>query len=52
MLREVVEEMPLTPGFEVRHDAPRTVELLDSSEGKDISAACNAALSKVVATVV
>jgi 8-oxo-dGTP pyrophosphatase MutT (NUDIX family) len=40
--------MPWTDDFAIRHERPRTVQLLDSSQGQDTSNACNAALKKVI----
>jgi len=52
MLPEVVEKMPWTSDFKISHETPRTVQLLDSSEGKDTSAVCDAAFLKVVSAVI
>lgn len=43
--------MPWTEDFVIDHDH-RTVQLHDRSNGKDVSAACNAAFSKIVTTCV
>ncbi|KAH7013425.1 NUDIX hydrolase domain-like protein [Ilyonectria destructans] len=48
LLPEVVEKMPWTKDFKITHENPRRVDVLDSSDGKDTSAACNKALAKVV----
>ncbi|RYP10303.1 hypothetical protein DL764_000795 [Monosporascus ibericus] len=42
--------MPWTSDFEISKpdERPRTVKLLDSSNGRDTSAACNAAFAKVI----
>ena len=42
--------MPWTADFEVTHERPRRVDVLDSSEGKDTSKACNKAFKKLVET--
>lgn len=41
--------MPWTSDFKITHEKPRRVDVLDNSDGKDTSAACNKALAKVVA---
>lgn len=41
--------MPWTSDFEISHENPRTVRVLDSSAGQDTSAACNKAFAKLVA---
>ncbi|KAF2803198.1 uncharacterized protein BDZ99DRAFT_427763 [Mytilinidion resinicola] len=48
ILPSTVKAMPWTDDFVVRHERPRTVQLLDSSKGRDTSNACNAALKKVI----
>lgn len=40
--------MPWTADFEVRHETPRSVTVLDSSRGADTANAINAAFSKLV----
>lgn len=46
---DVVEKIPWTSDFMIAHEKPRRVDVLDSSDGKDTSAACNRAFAKVVA---
>lgn len=48
MLPEIVEKMPWTSDFKITHEPPLTVELLDSSGGKDTSAVCDAAFARVI----
>jgi 8-oxo-dGTP pyrophosphatase MutT (NUDIX family) len=51
MLPESVKRMPWTDDFKIDHEG-RTVQLQGSSNGKDISAACNEAFSKIITTCV
>jgi hypothetical protein len=51
MLPESVRRMPWTEEFKIDHDR-RVVQLEDTSNGKDVSVACNAAFSKIVTTCV
>ncbi|KAJ9160676.1 NUDIX domain-containing protein [Coniochaeta hoffmannii] len=48
MTPEVVGKMPWTPDFAVHHDAPRSVTVLDASDGEDTAAAINSAFAKLV----
>ncbi|KAK4502471.1 hypothetical protein PRZ48_005896 [Zasmidium cellare] len=48
MLPEIVQKMPWTHEFSVSHDHPRSVQVLDSSKGKNTAAAINAAFQDVV----
>ncbi|KAI0381584.1 hypothetical protein F5Y04DRAFT_254882 [Hypomontagnella monticulosa] len=48
LLPETVQKMPWTPAFRVNHSQPRSVTVLDSSEGKDTSGAVNAAFEELV----
>lgn len=49
LVPDVVERIPWTSDFKITHEKPRRVDVLDSSDGKDTSAACNEAFAKVVA---
>jgi 8-oxo-dGTP pyrophosphatase MutT (NUDIX family) len=51
MIPESVKRMPWTEDFSINHET-RIVQLKDSSNGKDVSAACNAAFSRIVTTCV
>jgi len=48
MTPEVVDKMPWTPDFAVHHDEPRSVTVLDSSNGEDTAAAINSAFAKLL----
>lgn len=48
MLPSIVQDMPWTTEFQVAHDIPRSVHLLDKSNGQDTPAAVNAALETLV----
>lgn len=48
MTPEVVDRMPWTPDFAVHHDEPRSVTVLDSSNGEDTATAINSAFAKLV----
>ncbi|KAI8957915.1 NUDIX hydrolase domain-like protein [Daldinia sp. FL1419] len=48
LLPEIVQKMPWTPQFRVDHSAPRTVTVLDSSNGEDIVGAVNAAFAELI----
>ncbi|KAH8681164.1 NUDIX hydrolase domain-like protein [Xylariales sp. PMI_506] len=50
MLPSIVQRMPWTADFSISHEPPRTVRLLDSSDGADTAAACTAAFRKVIQT--
>lgn len=52
MLSEVVEKMPWSPDFQVQHQHPRKVTVLDSSDGKDTARAVNKAFSDVVSAAI
>lgn len=49
MLPWVVEQMPWTPDFRINHNVPRSVHMLDSSNGTDTPTAVTKALGAVVA---
>lgn len=51
MLPSSVKRMPWTEDFVIDHDR-RTVQLHDRSNGKAISASCNAAFSRIITTCV
>ncbi|OTB03516.1 hypothetical protein M426DRAFT_23676 [Hypoxylon sp. CI-4A] len=48
LLPETVQKMPWTSHFEVKHDVPRSVTVLDSSKGQDTPAAVNAAFAELI----
>ncbi|KAH6659836.1 NUDIX hydrolase domain-like protein [Truncatella angustata] len=48
MLPSVVQRMPWTSDFSISHAIPRTVQLLDSSNGADTAEVCNAAFRTVI----
>lgn len=48
MLPETVEKMPWTADFAVKHEHPRTITVLDSSNGQDTEEAINAAFARVI----
>ncbi|KAI1641786.1 NUDIX hydrolase domain-like protein [Daldinia loculata] len=48
LLPEIVQKMPWTSHFQVNHSTPRTVSVLDSSNGKDTASAVNAAFSELI----
>lgn len=48
LLPETVSKMPWTPSFSVSHAHPRTVTVLDSSQGSDSAAAFTAAFQELV----
>lgn len=48
LLPDIVEKMPWTSQFSICHKIPRTVQVLDSSRGKDTAAAVNAAFQEVI----
>ena len=52
MLPEIVQKMPWTADFEIHHSHPRTVTVLDNSNGEDTASVINAAFSVVVTTCV
>jgi 8-oxo-dGTP pyrophosphatase MutT (NUDIX family) len=52
MLSEVVNKMPWTAAFDVKHSHPRRVTVLDNSEGKDTANVVNAAFSAVITTCI
>ena len=52
MLPEIVQKMPWTADFEIHHSHPRTVTVLDNSNGDDTASVINAAFSQVVTTCV
>jgi 8-oxo-dGTP pyrophosphatase MutT (NUDIX family) len=52
MLPWVVQKMPWTSHFIISHEKPRTVQLIDSSNGKNTVLACNTALEQVVTRAV
>lgn len=52
MLPWVVQKMPWTSDFVVSHENPPTVQLMDSSDGRDTATACNTSLRQVIATAV
>lgn len=52
MLPSVVKKIPWTSDFEVSHDCPRTVQVLDKSHGRDTAAACNQAFASVIARAI
>ncbi|KAH6667511.1 NUDIX domain-containing protein [Halenospora varia] len=51
MLPSIVSQMPWSSDFVIDHDS-RTVQLLDSSDGKDTGNACCAAFKKVIDTAI
>jgi 8-oxo-dGTP pyrophosphatase MutT (NUDIX family) len=51
MLPESVKQMPWTDDFKIDHES-REIQLQDSSNGKDTSAACSEAFSKIITTCV
>jgi 8-oxo-dGTP pyrophosphatase MutT (NUDIX family) len=52
MLSEVVNKMPWTAAFDVKHSHPWRVTVLDNSEGKDTANVVNAAFSAVISTCI
>ncbi|KAI0182038.1 NUDIX hydrolase domain-like protein [Hypoxylon sp. FL1284] len=48
LLPETVEKMPWTSQFRVSHSQPRSVTVLDSSGGRDVPGAVNAAFQELV----
>ncbi|OQO04124.1 hypothetical protein B0A48_10733 [Cryoendolithus antarcticus] len=48
MLPQVVARMPFTSAFEVNHEVPRCVSVLDQSDGDDIPGAVNAAFQDLI----
>ncbi|KAF2120674.1 NUDIX hydrolase domain-like protein [Lophiotrema nucula] len=48
LLPSTVKKMPWNSHFQITHDAPRTVQVLDSSDGKDIAGAINRDFSTVI----
>lgn len=48
MLPSVVTRMPWTSDFSIAHTIPRTVQLLDSSDGTNTADVCNAAFKKLI----
>lgn len=48
MLPEIVAKMPWTSEFVVKHDQPRSVSVLDASNGEDTATAINNALQEVI----
>ncbi|KAI1849296.1 hypothetical protein JX265_012143 [Neoarthrinium moseri] len=48
MLPSVVRQMPWTSDFSISHERPRTVQLLDGSNGSNTAEVCNAAFKKVI----
>ncbi|KAK5119487.1 hypothetical protein LTR85_007587 [Meristemomyces frigidus] len=48
MLPETVQKMPWTSDFRVRHEHPRSVTVLDATEGEDTATAVNRAFDKLV----
>ncbi|KAF2246947.1 hypothetical protein BU26DRAFT_521326 [Trematosphaeria pertusa] len=52
MLPWVVNQMPWTSDFVISHEKPRTVQLLDSSNGANTAQACNTALEKVISKAI
>lgn len=52
MLPEIVEKMPWTADFDIQHNHPRKVAVLDDSNGKDTANAVNVAFSKIVMTCI
>ncbi|KAI1461216.1 hypothetical protein F4805DRAFT_317071 [Annulohypoxylon moriforme] len=52
LLPETVQKMPWTPHFKVTHTHPRSVSVLDSSQGKDTPGAINAAFAELINTCI
>jgi hypothetical protein len=52
MLPEIVQKMPWTANFEIEHNHPRKVNVLDNSRGRSTADAINVAFSEVVTTCV
>ncbi|KAK6441207.1 hypothetical protein LTR95_002567 [Oleoguttula sp. CCFEE 5521] len=48
MLPKIVDRMPFTPAFEVHHDEPRRVTVLDNLNGEDTARAINAAFQDLI----
>ncbi|EME83813.1 uncharacterized protein MYCFIDRAFT_44275 [Pseudocercospora fijiensis CIRAD86] len=48
MLPEIVVKMPWTSKFVVKHDHPRSITVLDTSNGNDTATAVNNALQEVI----
>lgn len=48
LLPEIVERMPWTSDFSIRHEKPRSVTVIDSSKGKDTANAINVAFQSVI----
>ncbi|KAK3357824.1 NUDIX hydrolase domain-like protein [Lasiosphaeria hispida] len=48
LVPSIVQKIPWTSDFRITHEKPRRVDVLDSSNGKDTSAAVNAAFTGVV----
>ncbi|KAK3319976.1 NUDIX hydrolase domain-like protein [Cercophora scortea] len=48
MTPEVVNKMPWTSAFAIHHEAPRSVTVLDSSNGRNPAAAINSAFAELV----
>ncbi|KAK0881540.1 hypothetical protein LTR87_004681 [Friedmanniomyces endolithicus] len=48
MLPEIVDQMPWTADFAICHDQPRSVTVLDSSNGTDTVSAVNDAFARIV----
>ncbi|KAF2214070.1 hypothetical protein CERZMDRAFT_111015 [Cercospora zeae-maydis SCOH1-5] len=48
LLPEVVQKMPWTSKFQIQHDQPRRVAVLDSSDGANTAEAVNAAFEEVI----
>ncbi|KAI2473499.1 hypothetical protein F4781DRAFT_380545 [Annulohypoxylon bovei var. microspora] len=48
LLPETVQKMPWTSHFQVNHNQPRSVTVLDSSKGKDTASAINTAFSELI----
>ncbi|KAF1979349.1 hypothetical protein BU23DRAFT_497407 [Bimuria novae-zelandiae CBS 107.79] len=48
----IVRKLTWPPAFQIKHNIPRTVQLLDDSNGKDTAAACNRAFYEVIENAV